>query len=88
VVGPTAVAYLFYYRGLRSVGPVTATLTMFTVPVFGTISSVVFLGESFTTVQLVGALITIAGAVCAVIPTRRRSVSVAVPADPSDLGRK
>lgn len=83
-IGPTAVAYLLYYRALRAVSPVTATLTMFTVPVFGTISSVVFLGESFTPVQLVGALITIAGAVCAVIPARRRP---AVAAAASDLSR-
>jgi drug/metabolite transporter (DMT)-like permease len=60
--GPTAIAYLFYYRGLRSVSPVTATIAMFAVPVFGTVLSIVFLGESFTSVQLVGALVTVAGA--------------------------
>ncbi|MFD1654338.1 EamA family transporter [Pseudonocardia alaniniphila] len=38
-IGPTAVAYLFYYRGLRSVTPVTATISMFAVPVLGAISS-------------------------------------------------
>ena len=80
-IGPTAIAYLFYYRGLRSVSPVTATITMFSVPVFGTISSVLFLDESFTVIQLIGALITIAGALLAVLqsPTgrsRRRSVPV------------
>lgn len=47
-VGPTAVAYVFYYRGLGSVGPSTATMLMFTVPVFGVASSVLVLGESFT----------------------------------------
>ena len=66
-IGPTAIAYLFYFRALRSVGPVTATISMFTVPVFGTVSSVVFLGESFTAIQAVGALITIAGALLAVL---------------------
>ncbi|MFC0437629.1 DMT family transporter [Kutzneria buriramensis] len=65
-VGPTAVAYLFYYRALRTVSPVTATITMFSVPVFGTVSSVLFLGESFTLVQVIGAVITIAGALLAV----------------------
>jgi drug/metabolite transporter (DMT)-like permease len=66
-IGPTAIAYLFYFRALRSVGPVTATISMFTVPVFGTVSSVVFLGESFTAIQAIGALITIAGALLAVL---------------------
>jgi drug/metabolite transporter (DMT)-like permease len=69
-IGPTAVAYLFYYRGLRSVSAVTATITMFAVPVFGTISAVLFLGESFTVVQTIGALITIIGALLAVAQGR------------------
>ncbi|MFJ6087873.1 DMT family transporter [Streptomyces sp. NPDC092369] len=70
-VGPTAVAYLFYNQGLRSVSPITATLSMFAVPVFGAVSSVLFLGESITAVQLAGALITIVGAALAV--TRGKS---------------
>jgi len=65
-IGPTAIAYLSYYRALRSVSPVTATITMFSVPVFGSIASVLFLHESFTTIQVVGALVTIAGALLAV----------------------
>ncbi|MEV0070784.1 DMT family transporter [Amycolatopsis sp. NPDC050768] len=65
-VGPTAIAYLFYYRALRAVSPVTATITMFAVPVFGTVTSVVFLGESFTTMQVAGAVITVVGALLAV----------------------
>jgi drug/metabolite transporter (DMT)-like permease len=76
-IGPAAIAYLFYYRGLRSVSPVSATITLFSVPVFGTISSVLLLGESFTVVQLIGALITVAGALLAVIQTpssRARSI--------------
>ncbi len=44
-VGPTAIAYLFYFRRLRAVGPVTATLTMFAVPVFGATASFLFLGD-------------------------------------------
>jgi len=46
-VGPTAVAYLFYYRGLRSVPASTATIMMFAVPIFGTLCATLFLGESF-----------------------------------------
>lgn len=72
-IGPTAIAFLFYYRGLRSVSPVTATITMFIVPVLSSVSSYVFLGESFTGIQLVGALITIAGALLAVTRSRRSS---------------
>ncbi|CQR65208.1 DMT family transporter [Streptomyces leeuwenhoekii] len=74
-VGPTAVAYLFYYRGLRSVSPSSATVMMFSVPVFGSFFSTVFLGESFTGVQLAGTLVMLAGALFAVagplLPARR-----------------
>jgi drug/metabolite transporter (DMT)-like permease len=83
-IGPTAIAYLFYYRGLRSVSPVTATITMFSVPVLGTISSVLFLHESFTTIQVVGALITIVGALLAVTQRRRpRTLVEPVAAQPA-----
>ncbi|GAA4666802.1 DMT family transporter [Streptomyces chumphonensis] len=81
-VGPTAIAYLFYYRGLRNVSPSTATIMMFTVPVFGSFFSTVFLGESFTGVQLVGTLIMLGGALFAVLgnqPFRRRPVPGSVP---------
>lgn len=79
-IGPTAIAYLFYYRGLPAVSPVTATITMFSVPVFGTISSVLFLDESTTMVQLIGTLITIAGALLAVLQNPSdRSASRSVP---------
>lgn len=66
-VGPTAIAYLFYYRGLRSVSASTATVMMFTVPVFGTFFSTVFLGETFTGTQLAGAVVMLAGALPAVL---------------------
>ncbi|GAB3547702.1 drug/metabolite transporter (DMT)-like permease [Actinopolyspora lacussalsi] len=65
-LGPTAVAYLCYYRALRTVSPSTSTVMMFTVPVFGTTCSTLFLDETFTTPQLVGALIMLVGALLAV----------------------
>lgn len=65
-IGPTAVAYLFYYRGVRAVGPSAATTMMFLVPVIGTFCSVVFLGESFGTLQTVGAVVLLVGAFLAV----------------------
>jgi len=65
-IGPTAIAYLFFYRGLRSVGPSTATVMMFAVPIFGITCAVYFLGESFRTLQIVGAVVMLAGALLAV----------------------
>ncbi|MFJ3860480.1 DMT family transporter [Streptomyces sp. NPDC090085] len=71
-VGPTAMAYLFYYRGLRVVSPSTATVIMFSVPVFGVTCAVVFLGESFGGLQLAGAVVMLAGALLAVTQGRFR----------------
>jgi drug/metabolite transporter (DMT)-like permease len=77
MVGPTAIAYLFYFRGLRSVTPTVATIMMFFVPVFGVACSVLFLGETFGALQGLGALIMVIGAVLAVtqraLPRFRRA---------------
>ncbi|GHF60163.1 DMT family transporter [Streptomyces thermodiastaticus] len=82
-VGPTAIAYIFYYRGLDSVSPSTATMLMFTVPVFGVSSSVLFLGESFTPVQDIGTAVLLVGAIFAVSGGRflRRRQPAAAPAE-------
>lgn len=85
-VGPTAIAYLFYYRGLRAVSPSTATIFMFAVPVFGAFFSVVLLGETLSAVQLVGAVVMIVGAVLAVTRGRFRSGVRVVPQRPTEIG--
>lgn len=84
-IGPTAIAYLFYYRGVRAVGPSSASIMMFLVPVTGLVTSAVFLGESFGAVQAAGAAVLLTGAVLAVtqgrLPRRRRGASA--PAEPT-----
>ena len=75
-IGPTAVAYLFYYRGLRIVSPSTATVLMFTVPVFGVTCGVIFLGESLTGLQIAGAFVMLVGALLAVTQGRIRASSL------------
>jgi drug/metabolite transporter (DMT)-like permease len=75
-VGPTALAYLLYYRGLAQVSPSTATITMFAVPFFGVTCSALLLHESFTPTQVVGAVIMLPGAFLAVVnATPRRAIA-------------
>ena len=75
-VGPTALAYLLYYRGLAQVSPSTATITMFAVPFFGVTCSALLLHESFTPTQVVGAVIMLPGAILAVVnATPRRAMA-------------
>ncbi|NMO50548.1 DMT family transporter [Actinoplanes sp. TBRC 11911] len=78
-IGPTAVAYLLFYRGLSKVSPSTATVMMFAVPVFGIACSVLFLGESFTAWQIIGSLIMLMGALLAVNPRAVAGRSARVP---------
>ncbi|MEU9375344.1 DMT family transporter [Streptomyces sp. NPDC048255] len=66
VLGPTAIAYALFYRGVRQVGPTTASVLMFLVPVSGTVLSFVLLDESIGTGQLIGSLFMLVGAVLAV----------------------
>jgi hypothetical protein len=61
-------------------------ITMFAVPVFGIISSVVFLNESFTMIQFAGALATLLGALLAVSDIRLTGHQRAVSSDATRVG--
>jgi drug/metabolite transporter (DMT)-like permease len=69
-LGPTAVAYAGYYRGIQVVGPTRASAMMFLVPVFGVTGGALFLHESLTAAQAVGALLMLAGALLALTDRR------------------
>lgn len=64
-IGATAVANVFYYRGVAAVGPASASLMMFLVPAVNTVCATLFLGESFTALQTVGAVVLLVGAALA-----------------------
>jgi drug/metabolite transporter (DMT)-like permease len=66
-VGPTALAYLLYFRGLAQVSPSTATVTMFAVPFFGVTASALLLHESFTATEVAGTALMLPGALLAVL---------------------
>ncbi|GAB7035727.1 EamA family transporter [Streptomyces platensis subsp. malvinus] len=74
-LGAAAVANLLYYRGVGAVGPASASLMMFTVPVVNTVCGTLFLGESFGAVQAVGAVVLLSGAVLAATRGRPRPSS-------------
>jgi drug/metabolite transporter (DMT)-like permease len=71
-IGATAVANVFYYRGVAAVGPASASLMMFLVPAVNTACATLFLGESFTPVQAGGAVVLLLGAALA----RRARISL------------
>ena len=82
-VGPTALSYLFFARGIRDLGASTAAIMMFAVPLFGTVFSLIFLHETFTAVQVAAALVMVGGALLAVAAGSRSPAPVASPV-PSD----
>ncbi len=76
-VGPTALSYLFFARGIRDLGASTAAIMMFAVPLFGTVFSLIFLHETFTFLQVVAAIVMVGGALLAVAAGNRPSTTVA-----------
>ncbi|WP_198047245.1 DMT family transporter [Kutzneria sp. 744] len=66
-LGPTCLAGLLYYSSIRDVGAATASVATFLVPVFGAVFATVFLGESVSAVQAVGAVVMLCGSAVAVL---------------------
>jgi drug/metabolite transporter (DMT)-like permease len=62
VLVPTALAYPLFYQGVQRLGAARAASMMFLVPVFGVTLSVTLLHERITVVQVLGAVLLLAGA--------------------------
>lgn len=52
---PSVLAFIFWNQSVREIGPNKAGLFLYLMPVFGTILSIIFLGETFHLFQLAGA---------------------------------
>ncbi|MGY3205103.1 DMT family transporter [Streptomyces sp. TE5632] len=87
-IGPTAVAYLLYVRGIRDVGASTASVMMFAVPLFSTLFSFAFLGESFTWAQGGAAVVMLGGALLAVVSGHRAGKPSVQEDDPPPAARE
>jgi drug/metabolite transporter (DMT)-like permease len=80
-IGPTAIAYVGFYQGIRTVGPANAAIMMFLVPVFGVTSGVVFLDESLSALQVATGLLMFLGALLAVANRRVSRPDRTLPAE-------
>jgi drug/metabolite transporter (DMT)-like permease len=60
-VFPTALAFIFFYVGLRRLGAVGATSFALLIPVFGVLSSVIILGERLAWQTLAGGAMVVGG---------------------------
>jgi drug/metabolite transporter (DMT)-like permease len=57
----TVIGFIFFYQGIRRIGPVKTGLFINLVPIFAVILSVIFLRESVTISLLIGAALVISG---------------------------
>jgi drug/metabolite transporter (DMT)-like permease len=62
-LGATVLAYVWYFKGVGELGAGTAASYISLVPVFGVLSSVMYLGESIDISLLVGGALAVAGVV-------------------------
>lgn len=65
IVFPSALAYLFFNRGLAAIGPNRAAPFFHLVPVFGSAMAILFLGEKLQPFHLAGYVLVIAGVIIA-----------------------
>jgi len=72
----TAVAYVLYFRLLRSIGPSRAMVVTYLIPVFGILWGHLVLGEAITANMLAGGAIIVVGTML----VARANRSTAVPA--------
>ncbi len=69
IIGPSALAYLFYNRGLALIGPNRAAPFFHLVPVFGSAMAIALLGERMQLFHVVGYVMVLAGVIIASRPS-------------------
>ena len=65
LIFPSALAYLFFNRGVAAIGPNRAAPFFHLVPVFGSVLAIVLLGEKLQPFHLIGYALVLAGVVIA-----------------------
>ncbi len=71
MIVPSILAQLFYARGVEIIGPNRASIFINLLPVFGTILSVIILGERFQTYHAIAAILVIGGITMAEYSARK-----------------
>lgn len=76
-IGASVFAFVFWNRGVSSVGANAAGFTLHLLPAFGTILAIIFLGESFSLFHALGIATILTGVVLATYQRRSRAPSAA-----------
>lgn len=76
---PSVVSQMFYVRGVELIGPNRASLFINLIPLFGTLGSVLLLGERLEGFHLLAGLLIIIGIVLAEWAARRQPLTISEP---------
>jgi DME family drug/metabolite transporter len=79
-VGPTAVAYTFYFRGLRTAAASTGALLALLEPLTGTVLATLILGERLSATGIAGAVILAAAVILTAVGARGEPARISSPA--------
>lgn len=69
-VGCSFLAYLLWTRAIAGIGPVSAGMVYYTIPLFVAVEGLYILGEHITLVHVAGGVLIVAGIVIATVPLR------------------
>ena len=58
---PSIISYLIWNNGVKEIGPTNAGVYTYLLPVFGIISSIIFIDETFLVYHLLGAILILIG---------------------------
>ncbi len=72
MIFPSILAQIFYARGVEFIGPNRASIFINLLPVFGTILSIIILGEKFENYHLIASILVILGIVLAEYSVRKK----------------
>jgi len=73
MIFPSILAQIFYARGLEIVGANRASIFINLLPVFGTILSVIILGEQFKSYHIIASILVVSGIVLAEYSVRKKA---------------
>ena len=73
MIFPSILAQIFYARGVELIGPNRASIFINLLPVFGTILSVIILGEKFQNYHFIASVLVIAGIILAEYAVREKA---------------
>ncbi len=75
-IGCSCMAYILWTKAIDNIGPVTAGMIYYSIPLFTALKGVLILGESVTLIHVVGGTLMLSGIVVASLPSKIPSATI------------